>query len=187
MKNIISATAQKLILWSLGMTSALIAVSAQASLLGQTITMQRCAYGTCYSGGSFIAGSTIIEIPGNVGLSISADADSIIMQYTGVSAAVSYYSPGGVSYDVGGLILHNGYLFDIGQQVSSLFSYTEKTVPESITFSDSRIAVELQNHFVGSGSTIVMHVNSVPIPAAAWMFGSGLVGLTALGRKRKAA
>jgi len=44
----------------------------------------------------------------------------------------------------------------------------------SITFSDSSAAVQLDN----------ITVNAVPIPAAVWLFGSGLVGLGFLRRKK---
>jgi len=41
---------------------------------------------------------------------------------------------------------------------------------------------------IGSGNSMyVTSVASVPVPAAAWLFGSGLIGLAGVARKRKAA
>ena len=37
------------------------------------------------------------------------------------------------------------------------------------------------------GGTLTMEVAAVPVPAAAWLFGSAIVGLAGIGRKRKAA
>jgi hypothetical protein len=39
----------------------------------------------------------------------------------------------------------------------------------------------------GSGSQFTWNVQAVPVPAAAWLFGSALVGLAGVGRKRKMA
>ena len=42
-----------------------------------------------------------------------------------------------------------------------------------------------QNHFFSSGS-ITPVVSSVPLPAAVWLFGSGLLGLVGVARRKKA-
>jgi hypothetical protein len=37
-----------------------------------------------------------------------------------------------------------------------------------------------------SGDTLTVTLGAVPIPAAAWLFGSGLIGLIGIARKKKA-
>ena len=37
-----------------------------------------------------------------------------------------------------------------------------------------------------SGSTLVVDVQPIPVPAAVWLFGSGLIGLVGLARRKKA-
>ncbi|ARN73082.1 hypothetical protein [Oceanicoccus sagamiensis] len=40
---------------------------------------------------------------------------------------------------------------------------------------------------MGMGGTLTLEVAAVPVPAAAWLFGSAIVGLAGIGRKRKSA
>jgi hypothetical protein len=46
--------------------------------------------------------------------------------------------------------------------------------------------IALDNSLSGNGNTVIF-TSAVPVPAAAWLFGSALVGLAGVGRKRKMA
>jgi hypothetical protein len=52
-------------------------------------------------------------------------------------------------------------------------------------------ALKLQSYLLGSNLTLnsagVLSVSSVPLPAAVWLFGSGLLGLIGVGRRKAAA
>ena len=39
-------------------------------------------------------------------------------------------------------------------------------------------------NIVGSGNCSVTSVSAVPLPAAAWLFGSGIIGLVGLARRK---
>jgi hypothetical protein len=82
--------------------------------------------------------------------------------------------------------LHNGFLFDIGQSVTSVQPF-DSWMDGRVSYSGSLIAIEMQGVWVSASSAFHFNVNAVPIPATAWLFGSSLLGLGAVSRKRKAA
>lgn len=47
------------------------------------------------------------------------------------------------------------------------------------------VAIDINGNIVGSGEA-VHGVSAVPVPAAAWLFGSGLLGLVGFARRKKA-
>jgi hypothetical protein len=46
---------------------------------------------------------------------------------------------------------------------------------------------QLDGAFAGMTSVVTMQISQVPVPAAVWLFGSGLLGLLGVARHRKAA
>jgi len=53
--------------------------------------------------------------------------------------------------------------------------------PDDITFDDHTLFINLES--AGSGS-FAIELAAVPVPAAAWLFGSGLLGLVGLARRK---
>jgi hypothetical protein len=55
----------------------------------------------------------------------------------------------------------------------------------AIASGDLRIGLHVQGIPITGGTTSDSFVSSVPIPAAAWLLGSGLLGLVAIRRRKK--
>jgi hypothetical protein len=184
MKKIISRNTLKLAaLFALGS----IAGQSHASLIGQTISYRGCFDGSCGSVETFVGGSTVGIWPGFLITTFSASDHTInILNSGGGPGAVAYAAPTPNAYHIGGLTLHNGILLDIGQQITYLQPF-DSWMNGRITYSGSLIAIEMQDLFYGPGSNFSMNINAVPVPAAAWLFGSGLLGLGAAARRRKVA
>jgi len=91
-------------------------------------------------------------------------------------------------------ILGGGPLFPNGNpDVWTTYNFTTAVGPDTsggvtLQFNAACGAVNgcLADYFIDNVS-IVADVNAVPVPAAAWLFGSGLLGLVGIARKKKAA
>jgi hypothetical protein len=70
--------------------------------------------------------------------------------------------------------------FNIGG-IASVASTGANTWDVSITHT------QLDGAFAGMTSVVTMQISQVPVPAAVWLFGSGLLGLLGVARHRKAA
>jgi hypothetical protein len=55
-----------------------------------------------------------------------------------------------------------------------------------INFFDGDQSVSLKSDNVNSWAVHAGNVSAVPVPAAVWLFGSGLIGLVGLARRKKA-
>ncbi|WP_200821237.1 VPLPA-CTERM sorting domain-containing protein [Oceanicoccus sp. KOV_DT_Chl] len=64
---------------------------------------------------------------------------------------------------------------------------TSNTYTYSFDGSVGTITNDINGGFSGGGNTLTysFETSEVPVPAAAWLFGSALVGLAGIGRKRK--
>jgi hypothetical protein len=78
------------------------------------------------------------------------------------------------------------FLFDAtGGDAAPLYGSGPAGVILSGTGFDGDFSSDFDNLSIGPGSGIaVANVGVVPLPAALWLFGSGLLGLTVLGRRR---
>jgi len=72
----------------------------------------------------------------------------------------------------------------IGVNVTSSFGFD----PSRVTFGDDFVEVNFLGLNILNGSTIGIDLQTavVPIPAAIWLFGSGLIGLIGIARRKKA-
>jgi len=86
--------------------------------------------------------------------------DSFINLQSAAYWSSSYYNPGG---------LEGGIYFDMYNAIQ-FYEYNEASLHYAWALSDGDIG---------------MAVSAVPIPAAIWLFGSGLVGLIGLARRKK--
>jgi len=86
----------------------------------------------------------------------------------------------------------------IGEQAPFMFtqynnqSYFDRDAGNIYTCTDSVIscAIDAENDYgridFAQGEWVVTEVSAVPIPAAVWLFGSGLIGLAGFARRKKA-
>lgn len=71
----------------------------------------------------------------------------------------------------------------VGVTVNSNFGFD----PSRVTFGDDFVEVNFLGLTILDGSTIAIDLQTavVPIPAAVWLFGSGLIGLIGVARRKK--
>jgi len=118
--------------------------------------------------------------------------DSTSFQFSGnsldVTKPVDTSSPGLYSALVNGTLFPaiNWYQFDTSSVPVTLF--------ETITFSNAMIVGysvingvnPLENWSISYQDYTITYPSSVPLPAAAWLFGSGLIGLVGVARRKAA-
>ncbi len=88
-------------------------------------------------------------------------------------------------------IYHDGTLIHTGTTWESYFqTTTEGQTPPSVRAIDTLLfRLSTDNGFVSNGGGYYIDnvsISSVPIPAAVWLFGSGLLGLVGIARRKKA-
>lgn len=161
----------------------------QASLIGQHINVQNYS-----GGGSIIDDWNPISFVGGSGISygglwaISANATQIIFDFN-FSATFGDSIP---SYSTGGLYIASGTLFDIGQTISTVTLDASTNMggltAANVTYGGSLIAIDLAGRSFDENTWVVLNVNSspVPVPAAAWLLGSGLLGLMGVAWRKAA-
>ncbi|TCV82347.1 hypothetical protein [Sulfurirhabdus autotrophica] len=161
---------------------------------------------TRQSGSNLITGQILVDWSGSLNMPLHIEWDA-----TGLFNAINYGLQAG---DVisGSTLYHdtngNG-LFDQGEYLTNVSSATpysdtlqlqqgygtstlQGSAPMAATAGSLGLASSgltgIRGYFdIGSGNSMhVVSVTSVPVPAAAWLFGSGLLGLTSLVRMRKA-
>lgn len=156
---------------------------------------------------------TINGTPGTAGTTATATLNSILNGSVTIGANAGYvsldvFSPSSsvindtVNYETPGPITpiqradHGTLLFTYGQPIDIRADITVATVTANIGGSGST-SVDVSNGFQISGITLPKGatltslsgtqypVSTVPLPAAAWLFGSGLVGLVGAGRRKR--
>ena len=120
------------------------------------------------SGGSLSIGGTVASLGFNSGTLL-----------TGTLTAFGFPDTGGDPFE---------FLFDVtGGDAAAL--YGGGSVPAGVILSGTGFGGDFGSNFdnlsSGTGTgTAVANVGTVPVPAALWLFGSGLLGLTGLARRR---
>ena len=120
------------------------------------------------SGGSLSIGGTVASLGFNSGTLL-----------TGTLTAFGFPDAGGDPFE---------FLFDVtGGDAAAL--YGGGSVPAGVILSGTgfggNFTSDFDNLSSGTGTGIaVANVGTVPVPAALWLFGSGLLGLTGLARRR---
>jgi len=166
----------------------------------QTVTNVNCSVGTfCGSINNDAGFSNSLFKQANVGVGLVQPGQEVTISF---DARGSYAQPGGVAFaeffselsgggTSGGGILGGAPLaINADPDVWTPFSFTVTTG------SDVSGGVTLQLGATnGSGTpttmfydniSIMADVNAVPVPAAVWLFGSGLLGLVGVARRKKA-
>jgi hypothetical protein len=119
------------------------------------------------AGVSFSLGSNPPDLPGGNSITPAFNAT------TGLTAdSDAPTQPNGVN---------PGESLGILVDLSSGVSYAD--LLSDITSMDLRIGIHVQGYATGGSESFI---NNVPVPAAVWLFGSGLLGLVGVARRRRA-
>ncbi|WP_101759882.1 VPLPA-CTERM sorting domain-containing protein [Oceanicoccus sp. KOV_DT_Chl] len=174
---------------------AVVAAQSQAALLEVSLSINGTVSGAAIGGATgSITGSGMGALDSNTGIiSFSSVVNSVtpvtnvFIHYVGtidtIAQTTSYISTaciegGGILPNCGGRLL--GYPEVIGH-VSETFSGAASGVGDVLTL----VAVSDWGSGISAVTTYTFTVpNPVPVPAAAWLFGSALVGLAGIKRKK---
>jgi len=130
---------------------------------------------TIDNAGNLVGGTGTITIGGTVA-SLGFNSGTLL---TGTLTAFGFPNAGSDPFE---------FLFDVtGGDAAAL--YGGGSVPGGVILSGTGFGGDFTSDFdnlnIGPGTGIaVANVGTVPIPAALWLFGSGLLGLTGLARRR---
>jgi hypothetical protein len=132
-------------------------------LLGPSVVINSLGGYTAFTGG----GAT----PGNLPAGNTATPAFVATQEFSADVDPGNPSKGvNASNDILGIVLGLGGFADFD------------AVTAAVASGDLRFGLHVRSIGVAGGSD--SYVNTVPVPAAAWLFGSALIGLAGLGRKR---
>ena len=112
----------------------------------------------------------------------------VIAPYWGDLFCSNYSScPTGEGYSQ---VIHNGIFSDASNATrSQIYDRPVNGQPDVTTYDNVLVdGIQIPNTIAleGMGSALVRDVSAVPVPAAAWLFGSGLLGLIGVARRKKA-
>ena len=166
----------------------LVSFSANASLIGDTVT--------CVGLDSFIGcNPTSATVSSGVEFGIEIVAGTTVWTADLDASSITITAPEGASLsdpttrrvqfgDLDWVDLLPGEIigFDLSFQgaVSGL-------APSDIAFDAHSVTVNFASSFWGTGSSAIidLQIQPIPIPATAWLFGSGLLGLIGITRRKK--
>jgi hypothetical protein len=152
-------------------------------------TLNTSAWGSPFSGNynSIVAGSTYIVFGGPVGAAIYLNPTSFSGPSSIGEGTLLEFLPNGPGDKVG-LNFSDEYLFT-PQGYQSGASLAGSTVQLGATFASLGLTPGTYQWTWGDGAsadsyTLNIGANAVPVPAAAWLFGSALIGLVGIKRKK---
>lgn len=169
--------------------------------LGQPATFHDISM-TLQSGSDLIAGQVFVDWNGNMNMPLHVEWDA-----TGLLNAIDYGLQ--VGDKLSGRYLYRDYnadhVWDASELVADIFSATpysdslqpyaylrQGPAPLAATSGSLGLAAGtpfsgIRGYFdIGSGNSMyVTAVSTVPVPAAAWLFGSGLLGLIGVARRKR--
>lgn len=182
---------QKVTLAALMCTSA---ASANASLTGDKIDWQYYAFGSDYnyagSPGSFVAGYTTDQFVDY--FTIGGNGTQIVFDYSTYvpTGGPMQWSDSEQSYSANGLTIDNGLLlFNFDSPITSVTVNSQTNMlgfsNANISYNAAAIAIDWELLDFTASTLVVLDINNpqtVPVPAAAWLFGTAVLGLVALRR-----
>ena len=152
-----------------------------------------------FTGGGGVASQTLtqtIDLSGNAAQIDTNSIEAIFsiqLQSRSVGSALDQASVDVSFLDGGGSVLDSYSFTDIIN--TALFDWNEysdaRTIANGarsikIVLTSDRINGSSSDGFIDEVSLQINAINSVPVPAAVWLFGSGLLGLIGVARRKKA-
>jgi len=176
----------------ISLTAALVfSSSANAALITETFTstVSSGAFAGAIATGSFTYENSLIIGDGFIDLNQGLSSVSLtVFGQTFTEANDIAYSRGlpGLEFENGALTLLDFYISETSMLVdgsldNDVTNINLEGVNDFGSFTLNQTASNTYN-----GSFIVNELSTVPVPAAVWLFGSGLIGLVGIARRKKA-
>jgi len=152
-----------------------------ASLVGTTVSCTNVdAFISCAPSSATVgAGSEFTISSGTQGWSADLDASSILIARVGGPGTISDPTPRRIQF---------GDLFTAPVEITgfTLTTVGSNLSSSAITFDAHSVTVNFASTSWAEGSSASIALETVPIPAAVWLFGSGLIGLVGVARRKAA-
>ncbi len=156
--------------------------AAHASLVGTTVSCTNVdAFVSCAPSSATVGpGSEFTISITTPNWSADLDASSILIARVGGIGSISDPSPRRIQF---------GDLFSSPVEITgfTLTTVGSNLSSSAITFDAHSVTVNFASTFWAEGSSASIALETIPIPAAVWLFGSGLLGLVGIARLKKAA
>lgn len=153
-------------------------------------------YQSGYAEGAFVSGTFTgddLDFNGQLS-SFNNEVTDFTMSFSGNSLvptfSLGFLDLDGVVYDLNGGPLGDGTSLEVegiaAQNSPLALGYVVGLGPFGVLCGIGADCATVANSTFGDYSTELVSVSSVPVPAAVWLFGSGLLGLVGVARRKKA-